>query len=80
VVLTAESVTAPTRGLRGEELTVAYREVRDLALVTAGRRTYLQLISPERTLSIMEPLLPSKETFEEVCDLVTERVRNAKTP
>lgn len=79
ITLTADWISAPKRGAYGKDVIVKYGTIQDLSIITFKRQQYLQLTHPDGKLSVMASLLPSREAFGEICELVAERVRDAQT-
>ncbi len=78
LVFGTAAVTVPASRWSREEKVIVYREIRKLSTATVGSQWFLYVLHPSGRYTITASMLPSTESFEEVCELLAAKVQEAQ--
>lgn len=79
ITLTEEGITAPRSVFARGLSTIRFSEVRNLALRQVRQQRFLSIRHGAGTLSIPASSLPDGATFDQLCALVSDRVRAVRS-
>ena len=74
VVLTEDGITAPKSGISKKIVSVKFSEITDLYVQSIHRQRLFNIVHQSGKLVIPQSMLPNKQAFEELIDLVAERI------
>jgi hypothetical protein len=69
------AMTVPESRWSREEQEIAYRDIDSLSTVTVSGQRFLNVMHSGGKFTITASMLPSKAAFDEVCELLAEKVR-----
>lgn len=74
IVVSDSIISAPKSGFSKEIITINLTEVTDVNIQSVQKQKFLNIIHPSKKLAIPQAMLPSKQLFERLTELVESRV------
>ena len=78
LIIGATAIQVPKSPMGNNRVSVAYADIRDMVRTQVRNQVFLVIHHSRGKLTIMASMLPSRAKFEEVCQLLTERVHQAQ--
>ncbi len=77
IVLNDTHITAPKRGVSVKTISLRFDEIRDVQIQVMQKQKFLNIFHVGGKLTIVRSMMPTKEDFEVLTNLVIERVGSA---
>lgn len=74
IVLTETGIFVPKSGISKKVVTLEYSEISDLTMQTVQKQRFFNIIHEGGKLSIPQGMLPNKDDFDELVELVASKV------
>ncbi len=73
IVITDTHITAPKRGITDKSVSVGFDEISDVQVQVMQKQKFLNIFHSGGKLTIVRSMLPTKEDFDALTNLVVER-------
>ncbi len=77
IALTASSIIVPKSSWSVDETDIPYQNIREISMSEVHKQKFLHLHQQDGKYSIVASMLPSRKDFEELHNLLMERVKKA---
>lgn len=74
IVLTESTISAPKSGISKKVVTLQYSEISEVSMQTVQNQKFLNILHQDGKLSIPQSMLPNKNDFEKLVNLVASKV------
>ncbi|OAD22673.1 membrane protein [Candidatus Thiomargarita nelsonii] len=76
IIITENEISAPKSGISKKIVSVKYSEITEMNIQSIQKERFLQIFYQGGRLSIPQSMLPSKQAFEELVNLVSTRANS----